>query len=197
MKSKAYAEEFHMKKRAGLFAVIVMAVALVVGITGCKSGPSDEEVIREGVTTELDKIKNLDDDFLSSVDEGISSSYSDLGISAKDFMSAYLDGFDYQVGDITVDKDTATVHLTITCKSFNDILSAFTSEYTSAAISSESTDTDSLKKLAGETLLKVIPGVGSQPKEVNVTCEKDSDGNWSYASGVASKITSLLSGSDN
>ena len=41
-------------------------------------------------------------------------------------MKAYFGGFDYVIDDVTVDGDTATATVTLTCKSFDDYMNAVT-----------------------------------------------------------------------
>ena len=53
-----------------VFAAVSASALLVftLGVmTGCNSGPSDEEVIRKSLTEELDQIKNMDDAFLTEL----------------------------------------------------------------------------------------------------------------------------------
>ena len=52
-------------------------------------------------------------------------------------MKAYFGGFDYVIDDVTVDGDTATATVTLTCKSFDDYMNAVTDVAMSA-----SSDTD-------------------------------------------------------
>lgn len=55
--------------------VAVLAVACGLAVTACSSGPSDEELIRQDLTANLDEIKNADDsaiqDLLASEDTSI------------------------------------------------------------------------------------------------------------------------------
>lgn len=118
-----------MRKKFAPAAVAAALLALAIALVGCSSGPSDEEVIRQGVSEELAAIKAGDDELISSVEEGAGEDLKTLGIDARDFMSAYLDGFDYSVGDVKVDGDSATVHLSITCRSMGEATEAFMGAY--------------------------------------------------------------------
>ena len=157
-------------------------LALAIALAGCSSGPSDEEVNRQGVSEELAAIKAGDDELISSVEE-----------DARDFMSAYLDGFDYSVGDVKVDGDSATVHLSITCRSMGEATEAFMGAYGDAlANAKDLTDTDALYELAGKTLLESLSATQPKTVECDVQCQKDSDGNWSYADGVSEQMSELF-----
>ena len=157
-----------MRKKFAPAAVAAALLALAIALAGCSSGPSDEDVIRQGVSEELAAIKAVDDEFISSVEEDAGEDLKTLGIDARDFMSAYLDGFDYSVGDVKVDGDSATVHLSITCRSMGEATEAFMGAYGDAlADAKDLTDTDALYELAGKTLLESLSA--TEPKTVE--CE--------------------------
>ena len=182
-----------MRKKFAPAAVAAALLALAIALAGCSSGPSDEDVIRQGVSEELAAIKAVDDEFISSVEEDAGEDLKTLGIDARDFMSAYLDGFDYSVGNVKVDCDSATVHLSITCRSMGEATEAFMGAYGDAlADAKDLTDTDALYELAGKTLLESLSATQPKTVECDVQCQKDSDGNWSYADGVSEQMTELF-----
>lgn len=182
-----------MRRKLRPAALAAVLIALLVALVGCSSGPSDEEVIRQGIEGELAAIKAGDDDLVSAIEDGAGEDLGVLGIDARDFVSAYLDGFDYSVGDVTVNGDEATVHLSITCRSMGDVTADFESAYASAVDAAEDlTDTDALYQLAGKTLMECLSAAQPKTVECDVTCQKDSDGNWSYADGVQDQMTELF-----
>lgn len=186
-----------MRKKFAPAAVAAALLVLAIALAGCSSGPSDEEVIRQGVSEELAAIKAGDDELISSVEEDAGEDLKTLGIDARDFMSAYLDGFDYSVGDVKVDGDSATVHLSITCRSMGEATEAFMGAYGDAlanalANAKDLTDTDALYELAGKTLLESLSATQPKTVECDVQCQKDSDGNWSYADGVSEQMSELF-----
>lgn len=54
-------------KTGALATLIACAMAACLGLVACSSGPTDEEVIKEGIASELDPIKNLDDATLDEI----------------------------------------------------------------------------------------------------------------------------------
>ena len=54
-------------KTGALATLIACAMAACLGLVACSSGPTDEEVIKEGIASELDPIKNLDDATLDGI----------------------------------------------------------------------------------------------------------------------------------
>lgn len=182
-----------MRKKLAPAAVAAVLLALVLGLMGCSRGPTDEEVIRQGVTEELEAVKAGDDELIASVEEGAGEDLKTLGLDAHEFMSAYLDGFDYSVGDVKVDGDSATVHLSITCRSMGDAMASFMGDYGEAIASVEDlTDTDALYELAGKTLLQSLSATQPKTVECDIQCQKDSDGNWFYADGVSEQMSELF-----
>ncbi len=78
-----------MKKKGFAFGLMAVLAAAVLVLAGC-GGPKAEDVIREGVTAEFDKIKNLDDSLIdemtSEMDSEEASAFSELGIDMKDYL---------------------------------------------------------------------------------------------------------------
>ena len=115
-------------KSISIRVVCITAIAIATGflllaLTGC--GPSNEERIKQAVSQPLEAIKAKDEATLTSLlSDDAKQQISDIGIDPASYMSAYLDGFDYALGPITINKDTATVDLTITCKTTDSIFSA-------------------------------------------------------------------------
>ena len=74
------------------------------------------------------------------------------------FFLDLIEGFDYKIGDVTVDEDkgTATAEVTITCKSMNQIVEDFATQYQEkvAALDSMPSD-DELYKMAGQVMVDV------------------------------------------
>lgn len=106
-------------KRIKIAAVCAAALMVLClgALAGC--GPNDEEVIRNGVAEELDGLKNLDEAALADLMSGADvADLSEFGIDANEFMKAYLAGFDYRIGDVTVDGKEAHVDVALTCKSY-------------------------------------------------------------------------------
>ncbi len=178
-----------MRKHLAPAALAATLLALVIALAGCSSGPSDADIIRQGVSEELESIKSGDDDLIAQVEEGAGEDLEMLGLDTKEFMAAYLKGFDYKVGDVNVDGDSATVHVSITCRSMDGIEEDFKSAFAEALANVEDpSDTDSLYKIAGQAFLDSVNNAELKTVECDIPCEKDSDGNWSYADGVSEQI---------
>lgn len=115
-----------MTKTFKMLVAALMVAVLAVSLTAC-GGKSDEEVIREGVTSEFETIKNYDGTGTSEIFGDVSemAELDQFGISADDFFKTWLSGFDYSVDDVTVDGNNATVKVTVTIKSFAEAMEDF------------------------------------------------------------------------
>ena len=153
-----------MKKKLLLAPLMAVLVACVVVLSGC-GGPSVEELITEDLTTQFDEVKNGGDDFLSGLEEASGDEFEQLGIDPKEYAKSYLEGFDYKIGDVTVDEDkgVATAEVSITCKSMNKIVEDFSTQYQEkvAALDTVPSD-DELYKMAGQVMVDVTKATDKQ-----------------------------------
>lgn len=156
-----------------LIAVGALALAMAFSaclVAGC-SGQSDEEVIRTAITEELDSIKNLDEETVSMLSEGMDvSQLAEFGIDGTEFMTTYLEGFDYSIDGITVDGDTAEAVVTLTCKSYSGFEQALTDAATDLMSNMSFEDManmseEELNTLIGQTTMETLKNVEVAPCE--------------------------------
>ncbi len=170
-----------MKKKLLLAPLMAVLVACVVLLSGC-GGPSVEELITKDLTTQFDEVKNGGDDFLAGLEEASGDEFEQLGIDPKEYAKSYLEGFDYKIGDVTVDEDkgTATAEVTITCKSMNQIVEDFATQYQEkvAALDSMPSD-DELYKMAGQVMVDVTKAAKTKDTKVTFKYSCNDDGEWS------------------
>lgn len=170
-----------MKKKLLLAPLMAVLVACVVVLSGC-GGPSVEELITEDLTTQFDEVKNGGDDFLAGLEEASGDEFEQLGIDPKEYAKSYLEGFDYKIGDVTVDEDkgTATADVTITCKSMNKIVEDFATQYQEkiAALDTMPSE-DDLYKMAGQVMVDVTKAAKTKDTKVTFKYTANDDGEWS------------------
>ena len=184
----------NMKKKRLLVPLMAVLVACVVVLSGC-GGPSVEELITEDLTTQFDEVKNGGDDFLSGLEEASGDEFEQLGIDPKEYAKTYLEGFDYKIGDVTVDEDkgVATAEVSITCKSMNKIVEDFSTQYQEkvAALDTVPSD-DELYKMAGQVMVDVTKA--TEPRKTTVifkyTC--NDAGEWSADDSVNSEMMDAM-----
>ena len=190
-----------MKKKGLAFGLMAVLAAAVLVLAGC-GGPKAEDVIREGVTTEFDKIKNLDDSLIdemtSEMDDEEASAFSELGIDMKDYLKSYFAGFDYEVGEIEVDEDAGTgaVQMKASCKSLERIVADFADQFQAKLSEVDPTNVteDDLLKMGGQLFMDITDTAEMRDVEFTLSVEKDSDGNWGFADGAEDEIYEMLLG---
>lgn len=190
-----------MKKKGLAFGLIAVLAAAVLVLAGC-GGPKAEDVIREGVTAEFDKIKNLDDSLIdemtSEMDDEEASAFSELGIDMKDYLKSYFAGFDYEVGEIEVDEDAGagTVQMKASCKSLERIVADFADQFQAKLSEVDPTNVteDDLLKMGGQLFMDITDNAEMRDVEFTLSVEKDSDGNWGFADGAEDEIYEMLLG---
>ena len=99
-----------------LFAASILAISATSALGGC-AGTSDEDVIRSGVTQTLDALKNPTKEnlapYIGELDSAQAQQLEAYGLDIYEFFGHAFRHFDYQLGDITIDGDKATVDVKI------------------------------------------------------------------------------------
>ena len=157
--------------------LILLAVACSLVLVGCQSGPTAEELIRDSLTQEFDELKSgANDEFVESMMKSAGGSFETLGIDGKTFAEAYLNGFDYSIGDISVNEagDHATVAATVKARSIKGIIRSFQNAFEAKlgeADPAELSNEDGLIKLGGELLMQAAKD--AELKESNIKLQYD------------------------
>lgn len=183
-----------MKKKLLLAPLMAVLVACVVVLSGC-GGPSVEELITEDLTTQFDEVKSGGDDFLAGLEEASGDEFEQLGIDPKEYAKSYLEGFDYKIGDVTVDEDkgTATADVTITCKSMNKIVGDFATQYQEkiAALDTMPSE-DDLYKMAGQVMVDVTKAAKTKDTKVTFKYTANDDGEWSADDSATTEMMNAM-----
>lgn len=179
-------------------AVLALSVGLVLG--ACSS-PSPEEAIREDLTANLDRVKELDD---ATVEELVSSMGSlgleTYGIEASDVVRSLLDGFDYTIDDITVDDEgtSAVASVSVTCKSASDFTERINQAATDLATELMNdpsglellSDENALNARIGEVVMETLDEVELQQTSIEIDYSKTDDG---WTASDASELAQIFS----
>lgn len=177
------AKRLWMALAAGV-AALVMALTLV----GC--GPSDEEAIKKAVDSEMGVIVNPDEETISTLAEEASAGsdgvLTTMGIDSTELVKSWIDGFAYEVGEITVNGDTATAAVNVTCKQLGPVLTTWQMNFEANAQSKGFTTMDEIYAYAGQTIMEELNA--AQPTTTEVTLELEKDGsNWVVSQGTANE----------
>ena len=176
-------------------AVAIAAGFLLLALTGC--GPSNEERIEQAVSQPLEAIKAKDEAALTSLlSDDAKQQLSDIGIDPVAYISAYLDGFDYALGPIDISKDTATVDLTITCKTTDSIFAALdqkAKEDFESSASANNTEEQTKSEVAESTLAIISAAAPVTHDPITVTLHKV-DKSWVVDSDINGALLKALQG---
>ena len=177
---------------------VITAICMAFGclvLAGCSSPEDDEAAIKEALTEQFDRLKNLDDATVDEISQAIGSDeLSKLGIAPADFAKAYLDGFDYSVQDVKVDGDSATATVTVTCKSLKEFeasLEKVAADYIADSSNWEKSETQIYQEIGTKVMesLKSVPTATTSPVELRFT---ESNGEWSSDTSTESSITNAM-----
>ncbi|MDR0513809.1 MAG: hypothetical protein LBG81_01430 [Coriobacteriaceae bacterium] len=103
-----------MKKRIVLAVLgICLAMSSMFALSAC--GKSDEDLIRDALKSDFDRMKAADIEGMPELASGISGLEA-YGIDANEFLKAWLGGMDYTLGAVKIDDKKATVEASITAK---------------------------------------------------------------------------------
>lgn len=166
-----------------IVSATAMAAITAVTLTACNS---PEAAIRDDLTNQLETIKQGDDSFVSGIEENAGEDFASLGIDTDEFVTAYLDGFDYTVEDVSIKDGVATAKATITCKSLDGIMTDFQNDYYSRLDSldiTELSDQDALRQLAGETMMDVVETAETAETDCEFTYTRTPKGTWKCDNG--------------
>ena len=119
----------------------------------------------------------------------------EVGAIMKLFAQYLIEGFDYKIGDVTVDEDkgTATAEVTITCKSMNQIVEDFATQYQEkvAALDSMPSD-DELYKMAGQVMVDVTKAAKTKDTTVTFKYTANDDGEWSADDSATNEMMNAM-----
>lgn len=183
-------------KRKFAFIPMVVACACAVLLSAC-GGPSAEELIRTDLESYFGNSDNAAEEFAENLEKSAGEELDTLGIDENEFTQAYLDGFSYDIGDITVDGDTATAQVTLKIKSMSDIMSAFQTSFTDWAYSLD-TETaagmseDDLYKQGGQMLLDATRSAEPKENTCDVVYNRNSDGDWEMDSASENELMNAV-----
>ncbi|MDR3037570.1 MAG: hypothetical protein LBU31_04090 [Coriobacteriales bacterium] len=166
----------------------LMSLTVLFALAGC--GKSDEEVIRTGLTSELDKFKDPTSD--SWADLSNNGEFASMGLSDKDVVSAWVEGFDYTIDSVTVTGSTAEVKVSITCKQLNPVISTMTDKVQNDESFVGLTQEEAIRK-AGEVFLADLRAAQTATTQITIPCVKSGD-TWTEGAGAISAYQTALLG---
>lgn len=182
-----------MYKKMLLAPVMAIACVLTLVLAGC-GGASAEDLIRENIESYMGEIDGANEEFVAGLEASAGEDLEQLGLSADEFAAAYLDGYGYEIGDITVDGETATAEITITVKSYSDIMTTFQNDFYEWAYSvdASSVTQEDIYQQAGQMLLDATNSAEPVSTTVEVGYTQNSDGDWEMDSSSQTELASVV-----
>ena len=183
--------------------VALVACVLALGVSAC--GSHEEEAIRQGVDEMMAVFQNpVENDASSFVDDETLSVLEDYGIDANEYLSHCFRNLTYEIGDVTVNGDTATVSMSVTNANLMDALNVAGEEFGAFAETDEATE---LYQSEGEEALFAklfeylyanldAEDVELTTTDVQLTLTKDEEGNWTVDSDNPEFYSAIYGGAD-
>jgi hypothetical protein len=178
-------------KRIGFIVLgVLMSCALAFALGGCAN---DETAIRNGLTTELDQFKDPNSALWKEITDSSASDFADMGVETQDLINAWTNGFSFEVGEITVDGDTAQAKISITSKQLISAMDGLTETLMNDPSVQEMTESELTKK-TGELILNALEKSAPVTTEITVPCTK-SGNQWSEDESATNEYARALLGS--
>ena len=128
------------RRALALVCTAALAAIPALGLSAC-GGPSDEELIKQTLTADLDAIKTVDEDTVKSMmGDSAVSEMETYGIDAFAFYTNCVKQFSYDNVDVTVDGDSATATLDVTNVDIEKVMTSWANDVSAYVTSQEAID---------------------------------------------------------
>lgn len=199
----------HMKRLTAAACALALCVLVGLGTTGCKS---DKDKVVDLVTRTMQSYSVATDDADAKKDkDAVEPTYGDdatmtqltaCGVRDYDYHRHCFKNYSFEVGDATVDGNSASVSVTVTNQSLSAAADAAASDYAAWAETEESQQAyaESGRQALVDKLVELLYArldANESPvtTTVAVSLSKDGDGNWSV-NGTPEFFSALYGGSD-
>jgi hypothetical protein len=167
----------------------VLAIGTATALTGC--GKSDEDVIRAGIASCFDVFKDTSSKEFFGIYDSAESVLKGTGIDAREFVTLWLDGYDYEITSVVVDGNNATADVVITVKQVGPVIAEATKVLTenSADLKTEQDAVAAFKTALEQKLAEAVP----VPTKITIECTK-TNGAWDISSDIEAALMPALYG---
>lgn len=189
------------RKALTLLATAALATVSVAGLSAC--GESQEDAIKSMIKEQFGQLEQVNDDNIEEVfgDDEIAE-LKQYGIDAGEFYNACIKRFDYEIEDISVSDDTATVKLSVTNVDFATVAASWTDDMNAYLTSSEAVDDYTnlgedgmLAKVMG-LLVEKLAADDAPTKTASVTLDLEKSGKtWEFAD-EDQVVSAIFAGTD-
>lgn len=178
-------DRMRLGKRFAWVFTAVLAVVAVVGLGACSqsSTSEDADAIKQSLETSLEQLKTYTGEGAQitrdTLDGYVGDQLQGMGLRDDELLDAYLDGFEYEVGDVFVSGTSATAHVKLKCRSVSGIVGS----YVMATIGG----TDDAKA----TLLQIVKDAEVADSEADVYIKQADDGTWNTTDALKDALVKL------
>lgn len=200
----------HTKRAVPTLCVLLACTLALLGTTGCKS---DKDKVVDLVTRTMESYSVAADDQADAKrdkdavepiygDDATMTQLTAYGVRDYEYHGHCFKNYSFEVGDATVDGDSASVSVTVTNQSLSAAADAAASDYAAWAETEESQQAyaESGRQALVDKLVELLYArldANESPvtTTVAVSLSKDGDGNWSV-DGTPEFFSALYGGSD-
>lgn len=185
------------RRALALVCTVALAAVPALGLTAC-GGPSDEELIKQTLTADLDAIKTVDEDTVKSMmGDSTVSEMENYGIDVFEFYTNCVKQFSYDNLAVSVDGDTAKAALDVTNVDVEAVMNSWANDVTAYVTSQEAIDDynnlgeNGMMQKMLKNLTDAIGASGAPTKTASMTIDlaKGDDG-WDLSD--ASQLSNLV-----
>ena len=192
-----------MKKFLTRIAACAAAAMLVLGLglasAGCSQQSEAPDNPTELVKTELtkgfdqvkDQLSNIDNETLNAMfDADALAQFEAMGLDGAEFVKGILDGFDYEIGEITINGDKAEAAVTLKMKDLKEWMTNVEEGAVQLALENPNISQDELMAKMGPLMMDAlgkVEGMADIPITVTAT---ETNGTWTVDGDALSKEVS-------
>jgi len=178
-------------------AMLVLGLGLVsAGCSQQSEAPDDPtELVKAELTKGFDQVKdqltNIDNETLNAMfDADALAQFEAMGLDGAEFVKGLLDGFDYEIGEITINGDKAEAAVTLKMKDLKEWMSNVEESAIQLAMENPNISEAELMAQMGPLMIDAlgkVEGMADIPITVTAT---ESNGTWTVDGDALSKEVS-------
>lgn len=174
-----------MKKSLRSLALALLAVALCLSLFACAgssdSFDSDTSALSGQISSTLAELKACQGEPLAVAKQvvsgsGIQEHLDDIGMTDEELCRAYLDNFDYEVGDVLITGSSAQAQITLKRRSIMDIVKSYVASGKMGDVA-----------VAKDALLSIISDAEASEKSVTLYFTQK-DGSWDVIDALSDAL---------
>ena len=177
-----------MKKHVTGILCLVLAIAVclpLVACSGSSSSSEDSSALKQQVESTLSDLKSCRGEAFqlavqAVADAGIEDHLNWIGVTDEELTRAYLDNFEYEVGDVSITGTSAQARVTIKCRSITAIVKDY-------LLSDSAGDAEAGK----QALLDTVAAASANQNDTTIYITMGDSGQWDVTGALSSKLRSI------